>query len=168
MALTLLRHTTPAVAPGTCYGMTDLALADTFAAEAQGVLAGLPDGITRIVASPLTRCQRLATVVSQARGLPLSTDPNWREMDFGAWEGTAWDAIPRAEIDAWAADFMGYAGHGGESVADLRARVASALEAAPENALIVTHSGCVRAAMAIREEGEGWETEIPFGGWLRV
>ena len=54
-------------------------------------------------------------------------DERLREFDFGTWEGVRWDAIPRAELDAWAADFFHARPHGGESVHMLRERVETAI-----------------------------------------
>ena len=65
------------------------------------------------------------------------------EMNFGAWEGGQWSAIPRAEIDAWAQDFEHYAAGGGESVRMLVERVAAWNPSGI--ALVVTHAGWMRA-----------------------
>ena len=89
-------------------------------------------------------------------------------MDFGRWEGIPWADIPRPDLDAWAADFMQDAGHDGESVAMLETRVRAALSQTPDNAIVVTHSGCIRAACAIRELHDGWDTETPFGGMVTL
>lgn len=167
MALTLLRHTTPLVTPGTCYGATDLALAESFAQEAEAVLDRLP-AASCVISSPLTRCRRLAEHVSAAEGLELRIAEPWKEMDFGAWEGQPWDAIPRAELDAWAADFLQFAGHGGESLAQLAARIETGLSAAPRDALVVTHMGCIKAALAARGRPDGWQATLPFGGMVTL
>jgi alpha-ribazole phosphatase len=164
----LLRHTRPAVADGVCYGRTDLALAASFEDELVVVLAGLPP-VARVLTSPLGRCRRLAAAIADARGLPLSVDPRLAEMDFGAWEGRQWSALPRAELDAWAADFHGARPHGGESVAMLAARVAAALADAPPGpppALWVAHAGVARAAAALAGRADGWDTRLGFGRWL--
>lgn len=163
MALTLLRHTTPQVAKGTCYGITDLALADGFEAEIAAILATLP-GATCVVTSPLYRCRVLAERAAHHAGLELRVETHWQEMDFGRWEGVRWDDIPRPDLDAWAADFMGYDGHGGESVARLAARVEAGLQAVPDGALVVTHMGCIKAALALRGLGDGWNASLGFGG----
>ena len=89
-------------------------------------------------------------------------------MDFGSWEGIAWSDIPRHELDGWAEDFHHFAGHGGESVAMLETRVRLALDATPENALVVTHAGCIKAACAIFGVEKGWETDVPFGGMVTL
>ncbi len=165
MALTLVRHTTPAVMPGTCYGMTDLPLADSFDDECATVLETLPRH-GAVLTSPLSRCHRLARAIADHWTVPLTVSVSWREMDFGAWEGVAWDAVPRDGLDAWAADFHGYDGHGGESVGALETRIRAALSAAQPDTLIVTHSGPIRAAMAIWGQGDGWDTKTGFGRWV--
>lgn len=162
MDLTLLRHPPPDVAPGTCYGATDLPLRRFWQARAAALAVSLPRARC-VVASPLGRCRALAARIALLRGLPLRVDPRWREMDFGAWEGRPWNAIPRAELDAWAADFHTFADHGGESVAALERRVRAALAATPAGALVVTHAGCIKAALAIRGQGDGWAAQPGFG-----
>ena len=170
MALTLLRHTTPAIASGICYGMTDLDVAETFAAEARDVVAALPQP-DRIVTSPLTRCRKLAEHIAQHHGLPVATDERLREMDFGTWEGLPWSDIPRAEIDQWAADFLHARPHGGESVAMLTARVHAALaewKTRASHGLIVTHAGVIKAALASEATSQGYNASIGFGRFIKL
>ena len=170
MAVILLRHTRPAVAEGTCYGRTDLALAPCFAAEAARLADALPR-VQRIVTSPLSRCHRLATHLAAARGLALDIDPRLTEMDFGSWEGQPWDAIPRPELDAWAEDLLHARPHGGETVAELAARTRAALDdlaLGPRPVLAVTHAGVIKAARAARQGPDAWQSTLPFGGWEEV
>ncbi len=68
------------------------------------------------------------------------------EIDFGDWEGRAWSDLPRAQLDLWAADVAGYRMPGGESFADVVARVGEALTDLREPHLIVSHGGVIRAA----------------------
>jgi alpha-ribazole phosphatase len=169
MALILARHTRPAVA-GTCYGRSDAALAPSFAAEAEALLAELPE-IARIATSPLARCRRLADALGDRLGLPVAADPDLAEMDFGAWEGRPWDAIPAAELDAWAADLLGARPHGGESVAMLLARTRRALarlRGAPGAGLAITHAGVIRAALFDAGDPGAWQREIPFARAIRL
>jgi alpha-ribazole phosphatase len=170
MGLILLRHTTPAVEPGICYGQTDLAVADTFNAEATTVRDALPP-YTRIVTSPLVRCSQLAHFIGGFASLPVETDPRLIEMDFGAWEGQAWSAIPRQELDAWAGDFLHARPHGGESVALLRARTLAALTdwcEVREPTLIVTHAGVIKAALATGDTAADFDMRIDFGGFVTM
>lgn len=164
----LLRHTRPAVAEGICYGRSDLDLAPDFEAALAVILRDLPP-VACVVTSPLSRCRRLAEAIAAERALPLACDQRLREMDFGAWEGTPWAAVPRAELDAWAADFHGARPHGGESVAMLAARVGAALAETPASrppVLWVAHSGVARAAAALTGRHRGWDTDLAFGAWL--
>ena len=155
----LVRHTRPELAPGICYGASDVAAARGIEAEADR-LAALLAPATRVVASPLRRCLPLAEGLAARLGAPLGLDARWREMDFGAWEGRPWDLIARNEIDAWDADFMQARPHGGESVAMLAARTAEALAAARAaggRVVVVTHAGPIRAALG------AWDRAIGFG-----
>ncbi|WP_201157589.1 histidine phosphatase family protein [Rhodobaculum claviforme] len=167
MAVILLRHTRPAVAEGVCYGRTDLDLGPCFAAEAARLADALPP-VTQVVTSPLSRCHRLAQAIATARALPLRIDPRLIEMDFGRWEGVAWDAIPRAEIDAWAADLLHARPHGGETVAEMATRAAAALAdlaRGPSPVLAVTHAGILKAVHATRDGPEAWHRPFPFASW---
>lgn len=167
MGLTLLRHTTPDVAKGICYGMTDLGLAQSRDTEFSEVVKSLPR-TGRIVCSPLQRCKQLATHVAGHWGLAVDVDDGLREMDFGRWEMVPWNDIPRAELDEWAANFMDAKPHGGESVRQLRDRVETTLGSYKDDTLVVTHSGVIRAAAAISDHPEGWEIDVKFGRWITM
>lgn len=146
MRLHLVRHLPPLVAAGVCYGRTDLATDPAAQALALPALrAALPPGVP-IYSSPLRRC----AVLAAALGGHVTIDDRLAELDFGAWEMQRWDAIPRAHIDAWAADMAGYRPGGGESVTAMAGRIASfraSLHAAPD-AVVVCHAGAIRLLMA--------------------
>lgn len=171
MSLILLRHTRPPGGAGRCYGRTDLAPGPGFAREAAAIAAALPP-VRSIATSPLVRARRLAEAIAAARDLPPpAVDPRLAEIDFGSWEGRPWDAIPRAELDAWAADVEGARPHGGESVAMLVARVAQALahwRARPGPVLLVAHAGTARAARALAGDPEPWSFRLAHGAWIRL
>ena len=170
MSLMLIRHTTPLVAQGICYGRTDLDVAESFPEEAQRVLTQL----TRpelIISSPLRRCLKLAHAVGGKFEMDVQIDPRMQEMDFGRWEGMAWADINRDELDRWAADFMEARPHGGENVCQLYMRVQAGLaeyKARGKNTLIFTHAGVVKAAFAKGNEAADFETSIPFGGAVSI
>ncbi len=157
MKLFLVRHPKPDVAEGTCYGRTDLGLAEDPAACA-GRLRGLLPDAAPVWSSPLSRCLRLAEALHPAPRV----DARLVEADFGAWEMTPWKRIGRQAIDGWVADPLHFAAHGGESVAMLHARVAQFLAgladlanpaevgeaagAVPE-AVVVAHAGVMKVAV---------------------
>ncbi|MEW6763630.1 MAG: histidine phosphatase family protein [Pseudomonadota bacterium] len=161
MELVLVRHPQPDVAPGICYGRSDIAASPSaIAAVAQGLHeAGLP-GDLPVFASPLRRCAELADRL----GVPVTYDARLAEMDFGAWEMQPWDAIPRAEIDAWSADLLHYRPGGGESVSDVARRVAAFSDALRQanhpRALLVCHAGSMRLLAALHAGGSVEETAL--------
>jgi alpha-ribazole phosphatase len=165
VGLTLLRHTRT-TAEDRCYGRLDVALAADFTTAADALAARLPRP-ARIVTSPLGRCRRLADHLGARLRAPVAVDPDWQELDFGRWEGLAWDAVPRPELDAWAADLLHARPHGGESVAMLLGRTRLALDrcrAGPGHTLVVTHAGPMRAALlATGGNDAAWERAIGFG-----
>ena len=149
--LYLIRHTTPHIAPGICYGQLDIGLSENFGVEANRISGWLPP-IDLVITSPLSRTRLLADSLAQAHHCELRSDARLMETHFGAWEGKAWDDITRGEIDAWAADVMGYAPDGGESAQQLMARTQTFLRDAarlPQRQIaLVAHGGTLRAILA--------------------
>ncbi|MBH2020688.1 MAG: histidine phosphatase family protein [Burkholderiales bacterium] len=176
MKLWLLRHAQPLVGAGICYGRLDVAAdADATAECAKALAALLPAG-TRVISSPLQRCEQLMHALhAQKPNLTYKTDARLQEMDFGQWEGRAWQAIGQAELEAWTTDFANYrVGHDGESVAAFMARVSAAFDAlqGQGDTLWITHAGVIRAvellAQGIRHIGQAgqWPLDAPkYGQW---
>jgi alpha-ribazole phosphatase len=155
--LVLIRHPAVAVEAGVCYGSSDVPLAGDAAQEA-ALLARRLDALgarapARIESSPLVRCAHITDALAGQRGATPAIDARLAEMDFGAWELQRWDAIERAQIDAWAADFDLARPHGGESVAQFEARVGAWFDAvcagaSGEPVWSMTHAGVIRAITA--------------------
>lgn len=145
LELILVRHPRPVVAEGICYGRSDLPAEPDELARVHAALRdqGLPGG-GAVFSSPLRRCADLARLLS----VNVIFDANLAEMDFGSWEQRSWNDIPRAEVDAWAADLLHYRPGGGESVLDVARRVATALtrirEEGGERAVVICHAGTMR------------------------
>jgi alpha-ribazole phosphatase len=149
--LYLIRHPKPAIEAGICYGRSDLGLAEDAVERAEALRALLPNDAP-LYSSPLRRCLELAQALHPS---PV-VDARLLEMHFGAWEMRRWDGIPRAELDAWAADPIGFAPPGGESAAGMRTRVASLLAELPEVAVVVAHGGVLRACAAELAGSANW------------
>jgi alpha-ribazole phosphatase len=167
--LILLRHPAPAIDADICYGRADLTLQPGL--EDPRRLPAQPPPVATIVTSPLRRCRRLAERLGAERGMEVSVDARLAEMDFGRWELRRWQEIDRAEVDAWARDFDHARPHGGETVAELRLRVAAALgevKAEPGPVLWVTHGGVIRAVCGILGAHDGWETRVEVSRMLVV
>jgi alpha-ribazole phosphatase len=175
MTLWLARHARPLVAPGTCYGMLDLAAdAELTQAAALALARELPQG-TAVQVSPLQRCQQLADALNALRSdLHFRTDSRLREMDFGYWEGVLWSDIPRAAVDAWTADFAQHRFGGQESANEVLARVALAWDElqTASNTLWIAHSGVAQAAALLQQgvrhiaHAKDWPlSQLSCGAW---
>ena len=104
-------------------------------------LDGLP---ARALSSDLARAVQTAEALGLA-GVPA--DPRWREIDIGDWAGHTLDELDPEEVAAWQRGE--FAPPNAETFAELQARVAGAVdELQGEDAVVVTHGGCVRAATA--------------------
>ncbi len=178
--LFLVRHARPLIAAGTCYGQLDMP-ADAAATRqcAQALAQWLPPGV-QVVSSPLQRCEQLAPVLIGLRSdLAYKTDARLQEMNFGDWEGRAWQDIAPAELQAWTDDFAHYAAGGsGESVTAFMARVAAAFDALKNTApdtLWITHAGVMRAVELLARgerqisRADQWPLSAPdYGQWQTV
>jgi alpha-ribazole phosphatase len=118
-----------------------------------------------VVASPLSRAREPAERLGRERGIAVRIDPDWAELDFGAWDGRALDELkadPETanDLDALYRSAQAPAPPDGESWQVLSGRVARALarvvqEPVASGALVVTHAGPMRAAVALA-------CDIPF------
>ena len=148
MCIYLIRHTTPAIGPGICYGQTDLELEDSYPEEFKQVLEQLPEDIDKVYSSPLIRCLQLAKELSKD---PIQED-RLKEIDFGDWELQRWDEIPLDEIQPWYDDYVNIPSKNGESLLGLSKRVLEfykTLKIKPnETICIVAHSGVIRVILA--------------------
>lgn len=165
-SLWLLRHAQPLIAPGTCYGRLDVAADASLTTQAaQHWLAALPAGAV-LRHSPLQRCVQLAQALQPQGTHPALADARLQEMDFGRWEGQAWDALPRAELDAWAQDLSTYAPGGGEALHAMLQRVQAALHDSwrsdslhgMRDVVWVTHAGVIRCVQWLLQFGQALPT----------
>lgn len=149
MEIFLIRHTTPLVNKGVCYGQTDLDVTESFTAEAEAIQQYLPQTIATIYSSPLQRCAKLANTLFPGHDIQWQDD--LKELHCGEWEMQLWDEIPKAEIQPWMEDFVNVPVPGGESYVQLHHRVTErfeAIRAAGKNAAIVAHGGVLRSILA--------------------
>jgi alpha-ribazole phosphatase len=181
MDIVLIRHPAVAVDAGVCYGHSDIALAEDAEVSATALalkLATLQVPAPRVfISSPLMRCSALAAAMANDFGCALSHDDRLKEMNFGAWEQQRWDAIDRALLDDWAANFEHARAHGGESVAQFVARVRAWFEAFAQTrelspAYVVTHAGVIRVIASLvldvsLERCLRWSLEMTGIVWLR-
>ena len=153
----LLRHGQTEHTPERRFsGRNDLPLSRTGRAEAEAAAVRAKElGIEVVVASPLRRTRETAEIVAGALGLPVQFDEDLVELDFGRLEGLTFDEA--AAKHPLAARRVGadvtVAAPGGESVADVSARVARArrrilAEHAGRTVLVVSHVTPIKLLLA--------------------
>jgi broad specificity phosphatase PhoE len=125
-------------------GDHDVPLSDTGRAQARalGPLVSTHSPSV-VVASPLARARETAELLGHP---PASCDPRWQEAHLGEWTGRQAVELPGTAYADWRAGR--HTPPGGESFAELTARVVEAVEAldpAAGTTLVVTHGGPIRA-----------------------
>lgn len=174
MEVILVRHTSPDVPAGTCYGQTDVPLKDSFAAEAAATLEvlamlGAPDAV---FTSPLSRCVRLAEFC----GYPDAVrDNRLLEMNFGEWEMQRYEEIHDPYIQDWYEDYINLPVPGGESFTMQYQRVSAFLEELRQQpfrrVLIFAHGGvlaCAKIFAGLTAPKEAFFNLTPYGGFIRI
>ncbi len=139
-----LRHGETAYnARGLSQGAIDVALNENGRAQARAagpLLAG--QGIVSIVCSPMLRTRETAAIVNEFLHLPITYEPDIREVVFGGMDGKPLLPWFQGWMDGTATP------EGAESFAELTARIGAVLPrilAAPGPVLIVAHGGVFRA-----------------------
>ena len=153
-------------------GETDVPLNETGRQQAAALAHCLADtDLDAIYASDLQRAAETAQAVAEPHGQRVRFEPRLREMSFGAWCGLTFEDIRERDADrlsAWLANPMRVAPPEGETLAQVTARVHSALNdtlhAHPEGtALWVAHGGVLRVlislAMGLEPQGH-WRFRI--------
>ncbi|MBW8765435.1 MAG: bifunctional RNase H/acid phosphatase [Geodermatophilales bacterium] len=153
----LLRHGQTEHTPERRFsGRNDLPLSRIGRREAEDAaerLAGL--GIDAIVASPLARTRETAEIVADVLGLPVEFDDDLVELDFGDLEGLTLEEAKAKHplaVRRFGSDVT-VAAPGGESVADVSARVARARRRilsrhAGRTVLVVSHVTPIKLMLA--------------------
>ena len=149
-------------AEGRLQGVRDIPLNDLGreqAAKAGGILAGLfaRDGRNEqslpFVASPLGRARSTMELVRGVLKLPLQAyaiDDRLREIGYGSWEGSTLSQMQASDPDVFArrqADKWTVSPPGGESYAQVQARVHDWYDGLTADTVAVAHGGTARALM---------------------
>ncbi|MBK6605781.1 MAG: alpha-ribazole phosphatase [Leptospiraceae bacterium] len=149
MEIYLVRHTKVSVKENTCYGNSDVGLAESFIGEADAVRSKIPN-LENLVcySSPLTRCKFLSEELNCKE---IRLDPRLKELNFGDWELNTWDSIGKQAFDAWHLDFVNNRTPDGESYFELYTRAVSfwqEITNKKDSLILITHGGVIRALLA--------------------
>jgi len=153
--LLLIRHAEPHEdARGRCYGRLDIGLSPTGLASAERLAESLREvELDAVSVSPRLRAVQTAAALG---GRP-TVDDRLRELDFGELEGRTYDEIEREQPELfrrWMETPTLVRFPGGESYAELRERVAAAVDdivaaGTDRTVALVSHGGVIRAALAV-------------------
>lgn len=153
------------------HGSRDVALADAGRVQMRAVAGALGREVFgTVAASPLRRSWQSAWIAS--RGTSVSLVPEFREVDFGRWEGMTREEIQASDpilYEDWQKGGEGFEYPGGEARADFRARVLVGLDKLQagdaRSALLVLHKGVIRV-IAESLSGETLDRETPALGGI--
>ena len=148
MKLVIVRHgRTEANARGVLLGRLDVELDAVGRAQAER-LAAATGAVDRVIASPLRRTRQTAA----AFGQPVEIDERLIELDYGEFDGCAFDEVPEGTWARWRSD-LSFAPPGGESLHTLGLRVRALLDEltrspSDETVALVSHVSPIKAAVA--------------------
>ncbi|SEM23732.1 alpha-ribazole phosphatase [Aquimarina amphilecti] len=172
MEIYLVRHTTPDIKKGICYGQSDLGVTSTFESEVIEIHHRIPSKeISKIYCSPLKRCKILA----ESFNIQIKIDNRLQELNFGNWELKTWDDIPQEELNPWMEDFVNVKVPNGESYVMLQERIVEFYESldhsSDEKIIIVAHAGPIRALLAyIRQIDlkDSFKIKVSYGDVIKI
>ena len=163
MLIHLIRHTTPDIESGVCYGQKNLDTLNSFEQEKNSIIARLKPQYDIVYSSPLKRCTQLAKTIKTRE---FAVDNDLMEVNFGNWEGKTWDEIPHSESKPWMDDFINVCPPNGESLTQMQQRVQRFIEHhlkpnEQKNTAIVTHAGVIRLFFV-------WALNIPLENIFKI
>jgi alpha-ribazole phosphatase len=154
--ITLIRHGKVA-GPAALYGRTDTPLSTAGHSDLTRTLNNLhaQKPINHLISSPRLRCSQVAQEFSAQHKIPLHTEDNLQEMDFGIWDGIPFDELGDEwkNIEAFWESPHSMQPPEGESLTDFAARVIASGESLinnnkPGHHAIICHGGVIRILIA--------------------
>jgi len=99
MVLIFLRHPTPDVPTGTCYGQTDLDIAEIGHEQIANAIKVTPH-VKRVIASPALRCRKLAISIAERHDLTPTYDERlWEGESFQDVQNRVLEALQQADME---------------------------------------------------------------------
>ena len=147
---------------GVCYGQSEVSVqlgaqdaARSIASQWERAGQGGPP---ELWTSPWLRTRSVGMELARRWRVSCRVDARISELCFGVWEGREYDEIARNDPDRWqhwTQNYQHAAPPEGETVAQLRARVAEWLDertVGTGDVLAITHAGVMRTARAVIEQ----------------
>ena len=173
MEVFLIRHTKTAVIPGTCYGNSDVDVADSFPEEAEKVRGRLKgERFDAVYSSPLQRCRKLAVYCGYENPI---LDDRLKELNFGSWEGQRWDEIRDPRLQEWYDDWLSMPAGGAESFLEQYNRVSAFLDDLKKTeygkVCVFAHGGTIRAALIYAGKynfNQAFTDDVDYGSLMKM
>ena len=153
-------------------GHADVPLNEVGRMQARAVAQRLAtEHLDAIYSSDLARAWETAEAIALHHKLPVHADPRLREMSFGEWQGMTYAEMEERfpeQVAWWDADRLNRAAPGGETLAQVTARLQSVLDDACHNhphqtVLFVAHGGPIRLLLCLllnKSPSEFWQFEV--------
>jgi ribonuclease H / adenosylcobalamin/alpha-ribazole phosphatase len=112
-----------------------------------------PEGIAILYSSPVARALETAAILAGPLGLPVTPEEALAELDFGTWEGAAFDQLEGDPQWAdWNSDRGRRAAPGGETMVEVQARTGRWLDTLSRSGVpacaAVSHADVIKAIVA--------------------
>ena len=155
MSVYLIRHGKTVANERRLYcGSTDIGLSEAGRAELESLAYAISPA--QFVTSGMKRTNETLQILFG--NVPFSTDPRFREVDFGQFEMKSYELLKdEPAYQAWlTGDNEANTPPGGESGIQMTRRVLAAFSQLPDGTALVTHGGVIAAIMAslFPEEGK--------------
>ena len=124
-----------------------------------------------LISSDLARARTPAARIAAARQLIHREDARWRELHFGAWEGADPATLPVDEARRFWSSPDDSPPPGGETWSALCHRVGAALGEVSQPALVLTHAGAIRGALAVLcgfTYQQAWAIDLPYAAVITL
>jgi broad specificity phosphatase PhoE len=134
---------------------------------------------TKVISSPLERCQHFAAHAAAAHALTPRIDETWQEIDYGDWDGMPideWRRLAAPQFAEFRRDLSKLTPPNGEGYLDFKDRILSAWSALTDepdggHVLVVTHGGVLRVVLPTvlgMPLNRSFPLHIPFASFSRV
>ena len=173
VAITLFRHGLTEANERKAYlGWTDSPLSEHGIKGVHKLRDSCPD-FTHIHSSDLERCRETARLLFPEKKILFH--PEFREMNFGRWEGKTYDELKEdSYYQKWLNDPMSASIPDGESYPDFSARIQAGwrkwLESEENAEVLITHGGVIRELLVRHAPVEKpfWDWKIPHATGYRL
>ena len=120
------------VNPGVYNGHTDVDITEEGIRQMERLRDRLKEkNLAAVYSSDLLRTKKGAKIIAQPHGLAPESFREFREMDFGRWQGLSYAEVMEqypADMQQWMNDLEKFRIPGGESIADMRNRAIPKLQ----------------------------------------